>query len=859
LTELRPSEVEVGRFGLSDEAWDEVLAGLVRGEYALLLGAGASTGSVNAAGEPLPTGGHLGEQLAHKYDIPNPPGTVGLREIYDLADRLARRDGLELPSTYLRRRFLRCSVPGWYANLVRIPWKIIWNLNVDDVLDNAYREVFAGRAAQQARRVSWRDNAIFHREPSEQVSCVALHGSADKDDLVFGSLEYLATISHGGSGHKLFWDSWPASPTIVVGASLSDEIDMAAPLSNALPTNITPPSLVVLPDPNQFDRFRLESTGLLLVDATAEKFFAAVAEDWGDALASTPAAEILGGAQLSPNTAYFLQNFRELSRREDRYHDFFAGDEPFYSDIIAGRDARRSLPELPWETFPSDPEQVFDSGFLNIHFFNGTLSGSSTAELRFLHDLELAGFTVREYGGDAAFHADPTIWAFRRWENLVIRVPDLTDYVASAAALATAARDSGLTCRLVASGTKRDMERIALAVRDRAKVHAVSVPDKLSNQEIDRLIGALSRNDRLNVIRELSPADRVRFLKVEHRRSLFDGIAAATQGRSFLTRAEEEFRLASAGPYRSIAAILLIMAELRYALPIGILARVAGISAEEIAKALEDETALARIATLQRDKVVPRFRNLAARVSPAVLDRDRMWAATLGLARAFGPYISPSAIANRTLSTRFVAELMDADRVVRWFGEERADDWYQELHEIYSWNSRYWEQRSLAEVNSRRPRYEKAEAWAREALARHEDAFSLNTLGTVLLRRATAGDLFEADRFFEGLGYVRVAESSLVRPSEHPYVTALSYLRNALADGVGTEYDQRRLRESTNEWVRLARESAVWNVKTEREKLDRLTRRAIMAVAAPAKTPSVTGRPNVARRHGHSHQGRPAR
>lgn len=849
----------MGRFGLPDKAWDEVLAGLVRGEYALLLGAGASVGAVNAAHEPLPTGGRLGEAIAAQYGIPNPPGTVGLREIYDLADRLARKDNLELPGTYLRRKFLRCSVPGWYSNLVRIPWRIVWNLNVDDVLRSAYSEVFSGQAAQQARHVSWRDNAVFHREPSDRVSCVALHGSVDRDDLVFGSLEYLATISHGGSGHKLFWDSWPTSPTIVVGASLSDELDMAAPLSNVLPQNMEPPSLVVLPNPKPFDRFRFESTGLLLVDATAEAFFAAVAEDWSDALSSIPAADIVGGAQLSPNIAYFLQHFRELSRREDRYHDFFAGDEPFYSDIIAGRDARRSLPEIPWEKFPSDPEQVFSPGSLNIHFFHGTLSGSSTAELRFLHDLELAGLTVREYGGDAAFDAAATLWAFKRWDNLVIRIPDLTDYVASVAALATAAMESGLTCRLVASGTKRDMERVSLAVRDRARVHAVNVPDRLNNKEIDRLIDVLSRNNRLNVIREMSPAARVRFLKFEHRRSLFDGTAAITQGRSFVTRAEEEFRMADAGPFRSVSAILLIMAELRYALPIGVLARVAGLSADDVAKALDDEAALARIATLQRGKVIPRFRNLAARVAPAVLDHDRMWGATLGLARAFGPHISPSAITNRTLATRVVAELMDADRVVHWFGEERADDWYQELYDIYSWNSRYWEQRSLAEVNSRRPRFERAEAWAREALARHEDAFSLNTLGTVLLRRSTAGEGFEADRFFEGLGYVRAAESSLARPSEHPYVTALSYLRNALADGVGSEHDRRRLRDATNEWVRLARESPAWDARSEREKLDRLIRRAVMAATTTARAPNVAGEPSATRRQGRGHRGRQER
>ncbi len=217
--------------GLDEATWVSVMEGLVLGQYSLLLGAGASIGATNGAGDPLPGGNALSDELLEEYAIPRPLRRESLRVMYDLAERVAERDKLEAPRALLKRRFSECSVPDWYKNLVQIPWRIIWNLNIDDVLERAYDVRFPDVARQRLRVTTSSGSQVYHREPADEVSGVHLHGRALNGDLVFGSLEYLAAVARGGSGHRLFWDSWFTAPVIVVGASLLDELDLAAPLS----------------------------------------------------------------------------------------------------------------------------------------------------------------------------------------------------------------------------------------------------------------------------------------------------------------------------------------------------------------------------------------------------------------------------------------------------------------------------------------------------------------------------------------------------------------------------------------------------------------------------------------------------
>ena len=236
--------------------------GLVCGSYSLLLGAGASYGALNGNGDPVPMGAQLSLDLQTRYSLPPIPVGTGLRSVYDLSVRAAKSSGAESPASFLASKFIGCSSPDWYQHVVKVPWRIIWTLNIDDVLENAYQQRFKAIARQELRLVSWDSKNVFHREPADRVTAVHLHGRAGAENLVFGSMEYLAGIQHAGSAHQLFWDSWADAPVIVVGATLADEIDLAAPLSEPRSSATSEkPSLIVLPSVSESISFDLTQQG----------------------------------------------------------------------------------------------------------------------------------------------------------------------------------------------------------------------------------------------------------------------------------------------------------------------------------------------------------------------------------------------------------------------------------------------------------------------------------------------------------------------------------------------------------------------------------------------------------------------
>ena len=111
-------------------------------------------------------GAQLSLDLQTSYSLPPIPVGTGLRSVYDLSVRASKSSGAESPASFLANKFIGCSSPDWYQHVVKVPWRIIWTLNIDDVLENAYQQRFKAIARQELRLVSWDSKNVFHREPS---------------------------------------------------------------------------------------------------------------------------------------------------------------------------------------------------------------------------------------------------------------------------------------------------------------------------------------------------------------------------------------------------------------------------------------------------------------------------------------------------------------------------------------------------------------------------------------------------------------------------------------------------------------------------------------------------------------------
>lgn len=646
-----------------------------------------------------------------------------------------------------------------------------------------------------------------------EVSLIHLHGRAGAHDLVFGTLEYLGADSAGGVAHRIFRDEWQSDvPRLLVGASLNDELDIAAPLASVASLLSEYPSISVRPKFSELERLSLDLQGIIPIEMTAEAFFAAIDSEWPAALSRVQAVAPSEYRGMSPNNLAFLRSFSPPGIRVDRLHDFFAGDEPHWRDVLNDLDGQRVLHDLTVH-----PADVFPERGLRVIAFHGELSGATTAELRFLRQCADQGSPYLEHRGEASIQASVIHAMAKHGLRKILRVPDLDDFPEELGRLRGVCEQSGLPVVLVSSLRTHRLRNLISVLGD--SLISVRVPERLFSKEVDSVLEVLQANNRENVLLGLTHDEKRHFIQKQHRGDLIDSLAAISRGRSFSDRYALALGEVVDNDKRNLLSAVLIGSELGFNLSIGLLNRATGISAVDISEHLRDDV-LSRLLVTERDGVTARHKGLAARASLRMLQPTDRYDITRRLARALAPYVSPMSISSRSREARICGSLMDARRVVNGLGAVNAAQWYQDLEPEFAWNSRFWEQRALAEMMAEQPRYEMAESWAREAIERHRDPFSLNTLATVLLRRATIGALDE-DLFFEGLECADEARRTLgERQDEHPFVTAITYLSRARAGARAYPGLCRRLDNLFQHWERRARESDLWHTPESRQSVE---------------------------------------
>jgi hypothetical protein len=160
------------------------------GRYHLMLGAGASLGSADSVGRPLPAAAGLAEELSTEFKVPLEKGDL----LWRIYARSVDRHGAARVYAWLRARFDGCLPPPWMFKCANAPWEMVWTLNLDDSFERAYSP---GRSdmARKLAVVSWDDE--FRMQTGKQLTVVHLHGhvrDADARALVFSLSEYTDSI-----------------------------------------------------------------------------------------------------------------------------------------------------------------------------------------------------------------------------------------------------------------------------------------------------------------------------------------------------------------------------------------------------------------------------------------------------------------------------------------------------------------------------------------------------------------------------------------------------------------------------------------------------------------------------------------
>lgn len=773
--ERRPSFVE-------SELFDRVIEGVRNGKYHLVLGAGASYGCRNPAGD-LPMAPALEEILLDAINV-KPSVGVGLPRAFESA---AATLGPAAVTDVLRNRFADAEPLDWHKLIPTLPWEAVWSFNVDDVIERAYQETPDRKQLPIVRLPN--DDQLPYGGAHEQTPLVHLHGyvgSIDQRDdpqLVFDWQQYLSAVREADRANwqGRFRGDYQVKPVIVLGARLNEELDILEVLRRGNhSSHFGYPSLIIRPNISDFDNQEYERWGLTAVDASAEEFFRYLK----DAVEATLPAAVEGEYTTLYTDRTFLRLPAQPFERPPG-HDFYGGHAPEWADVLEVLDAMPAwLQSMVDELgIPSEAREV-----QLLYLIKGPpFSGKSTALLQLARELRNRGWEPVLLVGRERIEYEAALAYFDTRPRAILLIDGLALDAGDVGELLRRAEHAGQRLVVVAADRERHTSHIANVVSPK---HLVGVETTLFIEPTNSLwidiLGRRSEHARLGRLEGSTQRDQQLHF-VEHGRELFSALASLEDASGFIDRGLEVYRDLPAGMQAAFATVALLS---RFGLPapVSSVSAASGVTVRTFLEAMRPGAGLAQwiIADpFEVGYVKLRHRYLGDLLLTGFAEphhQTPMSEVAQSICLSLADQLSPTAIRRKTVPHRIVASLMDLQTVQLLCRTQDVDDWYERMEPVYSWNARYWEQRALGLPNAP----ERAYSYAKRAARLHSDAFTLNTLGTILMRRAVEEP--------SGLGpaqrkqYWRDGVEALVRSRdlgagrfEHPFVTFFSYTLRLLA------------------------------------------------------------------------------
>jgi hypothetical protein len=755
----------------------QLIDGVADGKYHLLLGAGASHGCGNKSG-PLPLGREL-ERVLLSAIGENPDDQLGLPLAYESALAvLGESDTVAL----LRARYGGCDSLPWHTLLPRFGWEAIWTFNIDDVVEHAYRT--ASRPVQRGHVYLWQDQPAPTGGKVDHVPIVHLHGYVGEHDrrsdpqLIFGWSEYLGALSASArtNWHSRFRGTYSTFPAIVIGARLTEELDFAEILrfGNSAATYGTP-SIIVAPRISDSHKALYRRWGLEPVESTAAEFF-----EYLDQGVRTRSLEA-GPAYSTRYTARSFVSLEPENATASPGHDFYGGHEPEWSDILAELDAQSQWVSDLVEGIGSAADP---SMFQRLFLLHGApFSGKSTALLRLARQLQRRGWQPVYLAGREILDPNETLQYFAARPNAFLVIDSVHYDITELEAILERARARQQRFVVIGADRSRDVVRRARMMQTN---FVVGIDERIfvepSDQMWTRIVQKRSERARLGRLERLGDMAVKKYF-VDHKRELFSALAAVEDAGGFIDRG---LRVVVGLPddARTAFCTVALIGYFDMPTPASVAASTSGMRVSALLDACSGPGVLSDwIALSTRETGLLNLRHRY--LGDLLVDNHRKLpvGASLGhlateVCVAVADRVNIHAIRDKRIEYRIVAALMDYDFVKRVVSRADVDSWYAQLEPHYAWNARYWEQRALALENA----LDRAFSYANRAVQLHRGAFTLNTLGVVLMRRSrSAAGQSPRGPWFK---YWQEAETALAESLvdgagrfDHPYMTFFGHTK----------------------------------------------------------------------------------
>lgn len=722
-----------------------MLDGLTAGKYHLVLGAGASAGVYNSHGE-LPLGPQLTKLLLAEIDgAPSATG-VTLQRAFARAVAAQGRSSIE---ALLRLRYAGCTPQEWHRDCARIPWQAIWTLNVDDSVEYAYQS--CPERLQRAFVRLWGDPPTPLGGIADEIPIVHLHGyvgeidQRDDHQLVFTLEQYLGALRTAdlGNWQTRFRGEYPTAPVIVIGARLHEEVDLAGVIQvGNKSADFGLPSFIVRPNITPFEVEEYKEWGLVPISARADQFMPMLREAVEAKTKSNPTGPY--------STRYTNGTFIELTGRKSDYarprgHDFYSGHEPQWLDTLENLDAvPRWAKELAGEIGSAQEYAQVQ----RLYYLSGApFSGKSTGLLRLAREVARHGWHPVILTGSEKLDVEETLRYFADRPNGMLFVDGLRPDSAEVSTLLARAEQQGHRLIIVAADRQASLYHTKRVVSVK---YLIGVEQRLFVEPTTAFWNSiLIRRAKLGRLGALEGESRKEWALhfTRHQHDLYSSLASLEDAAGFIDRGiavvgdiDPNLRTAFAG--------IGLFASVSLNAPVAAIAASSGVSMAGLVDACKPGGALWEWVVV--DESSPGFVSLRhgylgelmLRGETRKVHKVDLAEVTKNIMIFISDRVGAAGIRRKDFYYRAASQMMDLAFVQRVVGKNEVDGWYEGLTEYYGWNARFWEQRALGLPDT----LDRAYSYAKRAVDKHKDAFTLNTLGTVLMRRTAHAHTIDSSR-----------------------------------------------------------------------------------------------------------------
>lgn len=765
----------VNQFKISEEDASLIIAAVANGAVNLLLGAGGSYGAIGGDGIELKGGADLANELNENFNLGlDDTERWNLPLVYgDIESSSKSKATL---NHFLSKRFVGCR-PTWQSVLHDLPWKRIWTLNIDDVLDKSKSRGSLPKLESHLWCEPYKPRPLAKGD----LQAVYLHGKASKlsekpDHLIFSLKEYVSRNENTPGWHAEFRSEWVKKPFIVCGARLQEEVDLITVLEfgNRSRERGGCPSIVVLSSMNTGQITRFERQGLIPVVAKGKDFFEALLKDLAEWKKQHPeVSKELAAAREEVRAKFKQLTLNVIPPRKPL--DFYASAETQWIHILQDLDAPSVAAMQSAQLLSEISARAIVRAAL---IYGGSVSGKSAAALRVGRELIEQGYEVWSFRGEERFN-ESDIVEYAQLNKVAFIFDDCADFSSSLKTSINLAISNGCDLRLVVTCDAHRVRavRADLAGAEYQEFHL----SPLDKKDFNSIFTKRSNKGRLGTRSSLTPNQAWKEFKKTYDCQLLEWLESLENAHSYRAAIVQLLANPDSVPHGTIPLIVSAAAVHRfgYSLPYDFANGFLG--KNEIESVFDQDSILGEIGYLD-DKGLRLRSSAFSQFVWSQIGREERFSLSLKIARALAPLVVPQSIARRTQPYLIIRALMDHETIQKDLGAD-ADSWYANLENSCGWNARYWEQRALLASNNDQEGL--AYSYAKKAVSILEhDPFPHTTLGKVCVKiGVNRKDSVGVQRFWEGVDELKASRDLSTQSGlewEHPYVTFFTYALRAI-------------------------------------------------------------------------------